>query len=79
MALIALATLKYVYDWSLFDALASEEGKGTVEYIRDLLDAIWFYIGAPVTFAWNNVVWPVLEFAWDSFQLLLEAGREALN
>lgn len=77
LGLVALALLKYSFDWSIFDALASEQGQGTVTYIRRVLDTIWSYISAPVTFVWNYVIWPVLEFSWQSFQMLLDQGREA--
>lgn len=77
LVIIGLALLKYFFDWSIFDALASEEGKGTISYIRQLLDTIWSYIKAPITFAWNKILWPVLEFTWQAFLALMEEGKEA--
>jgi len=42
--IIALASLYYFFDWSIFDALKSEKGMATVEYIRDILNTSWAYI-----------------------------------
>lgn len=76
LIVIALAALKYFYDWSIFDAAASPEGQSTIAYIRNIFDYVWTYIKAPVTFAWNEIVWPIFSFAWDSFQAMLEWGRD---
>jgi hypothetical protein len=58
----ALALLKYFFDWSIFDALTSEQGKDTISYIRGLLDLIWSYLSVPVNYAWNEVIWPLIEW-----------------
>ena len=34
---IALAGLKYFFDWSIFDALNSEQGRATVSYTKEVL------------------------------------------
>lgn len=75
LIIIALAALKYFFNWSIFDAAASEEGRGTISYIRDILDTIWSYLAFPVTFTWNEVVWPLLKLAWQSLQAFIEWGR----
>lgn len=75
LIIIGLAALKYFLNWSIFDAAASEEGKGTISYIRDVLNGIWSYIGYPVRFAWNEVVWPLLNVAWQSLQAFIEWTR----
>ena len=72
---IALALLKYFFNWSIFDAADSEQGKGTIEYIRQVLNTIWAYIEKPILFVWNNILWPVLEIMWDSFQDLIRLIR----
>lgn len=79
LIIIALALLKYFFDWSIFDALASEEGRSTVGYIREVLTTIWSYIATPVTFAWKMVIKPLLDLAWDTFLYFLEWGRANLN
>ncbi len=75
LIIIALALLKYFFNWSIFDAAASEEGRGTIGYIRDIFNTVWSYLAAPVTFAWNEVVWPLLKLAWQSLQAFIEWGR----
>jgi hypothetical protein len=77
LIIVALALLKYFFDWSIFDAAASEQGRGTISYIRDVLNTIWSYISTPVIFIWSQIIWPILEFTWQAFQALLAAGREA--
>ncbi len=75
----ALALLKYFFNWSIFDAAASEQGRSTVSYIRDVLNTVWSYIGTPVTFAWQEVVRPLFQFAFDSLRQMLDEGRGALS
>lgn len=68
LLIISLALLKYFFNWSIFDAAASEQGRATIAYIRDLLNLTWSYIGAPFTFVWNEILWPIIDLAWSSFQ-----------
>lgn len=75
LIIIALALLKYFFNWSIFDAAASEEGRSTIAYIRDILNLVWSYLAAPVTFVWNEAVLPLLKLAWQSLQALLEWGN----
>ncbi len=79
LIIIALALLKYFFNWSIFDAAASEQGRGTITYIRDVLNLVWSYLSAPVTFAWKEIVWPILQFAWQSLQAMFEWGRANTN
>ena len=44
LIIIALAALKYFFDWSIFDAVASEQGKNTINYIKDVLNVSWSFI-----------------------------------
>ena len=60
LLIIALAALKYFFDWSIFDAIESERGRETVSYIRSVLDTLWSYLETPVSYIWNEVVWPML-------------------
>lgn len=75
LVVVGLALLKYFLNWDIFDAASSEEGKSTITYIRDIINTTWSYIGAPVTWAWNNVVWPLLDVAWRSLREFIEWGR----
>ena len=75
----ALAALKYFLNWSIFDAAASDQGQGTIAYVRDVLNTVWAYIGSPVTYAWNEVVKPLFGFVFDSLRQLIGEGRSALG
>jgi hypothetical protein len=74
---IALAAAKYFFGWSVLSAISSSEGQGTVGYLKDVWNVVWRYIGAPLNWAWDNVIWPLLDVAWTGFQQLLELGRGA--
>jgi len=65
--IIALALLKYFFNWSIFDAAETDEGKSAILYIRDILNFIWYYIEAPVKWIWQRI----LE--------LIPVSRESLN
>lgn len=75
MIILGLAAAKYFFNWSIFEAASTPEGQGTVGYVRDILNAIWRYIGAPVIWFWNNVAEPLLDIAWSALQEILERGR----
>ena len=79
LIIAALAALKYFLNWSIFDAAASEEGRSTIGYIRDVFNFVWSYLSFPVTFAWNEVVWPILKLGWQSLQAFIEWGRNNAN
>ncbi len=51
VVILALAALKYFFDFSIFEFLGSEEGKGLVYYIKEILIwikealvSLWHYI-----------------------------------
>lgn len=56
LIIVALALLKYFFNWSIFDAAASEQGRGTINYIRDVLDTTWSYLRTPVTWIWERIL-----------------------
>ena len=68
LIIIGLALLKYFFNWSIFDAAASEEGRGTISYVRDILNTLWSYLATPVNFIWNEVVWPLLTLLLNSLK-----------
>ena len=55
LIIVALALLKYFFNWSIFDAAASEQGRGTINYIRDVLNTTWSYIRTPVIFILQKI------------------------
>ena len=79
LIIIALALLKYFLNWDIFDAAASDEGRTTISYIKDVIDTAWAVIETPVRFAWDEVVKPIFSFAFDALKGMLEEGRESLN
>ena len=76
--ILALGALKYFFNWSIFDALESEEGQGTVSYIRDVLNTAWKYIGPPLMWLNTEIAWPLLNMIWQGIQSLI-AGRNSAN
>ena len=56
LIIIALALLNYFFDWSIFDVAASEKGRSTINYIKDILSFVWFYVKIPVMFIWQIVL-----------------------
>lgn len=56
LIIIALALLKYFFGWSIFDAAATEQGKETINYIKNIVDIIWSYLEKPVMWVWDRVV-----------------------
>jgi|GEM_PF-3598079 len=39
--IIGLALLKYFFDFSIFDILAMEKGRATLEYVQELVKSLW--------------------------------------
>lgn len=78
LIIVALALLKYFFNFSIFDAASSEQGRATISYIRDVLDAVWSYIGAPLVYVWREIIAPLFLFVFDSLKQLLEEGRQAM-
>ncbi len=56
LIIIALAALKYFLDWSIFDAADSEQGRNTIEYIKNILNICWSYIRIPIFFLWDKII-----------------------
>ena len=56
LIIIALVLLKYFFDWSIFDAASSEQGRKTVSYIKEVFNIAWDYIDGPVLFVWNKIL-----------------------
>ena len=69
--IIALALLKYFFDWSIFEASSTPQGQETVSYTKRVLDTVWYYLQTPISWIWNNILWPILGFIWRGFQELI--------
>jgi hypothetical protein len=48
LIIIALALAKYFFDWSIFDAVNSEKGRETIEYIKNVIDVSWNWVKTTV-------------------------------
>lgn len=70
--ILALAAAKYFLNWDIFDAAASEQGQTTIGYVRDIVNTVWSYVGAPVAWIWNEIAWPILDLGWQSLQGLIQ-------
>ena len=77
LIIVGLALLKYFFNWSIFDAAASEEGRSTISYIRDVLNTVWSWIEAPVKFIWNEVLKPFLDYFKDALGEMIQEGRNS--
>lgn len=53
---IALAALKYFFNWSIIDAANSEQGKNTINYIKDVLSVAWSYAKPPILYVWHIIL-----------------------
>jgi len=56
LIITALILLKYFFNWSIFDAAASEQGRNTINYIKDVLYTAWSYIKTFVLPIWQKVI-----------------------
>ena len=74
-----LGALKYFLNWDIFDAAASDQGQNTIEYLRSVINYIWFYIEVPVKFTWNEILWPLIDLFWQTFQAFIEWGKNNAN
>ncbi len=66
--IIALALLKYFFNWSIFEASSTPQGQETVGYTRHLIDTIWFYMKSPVLWIIHHILEPLLGIVWDYFK-----------
>lgn len=55
LIVIALVLLKYFFDWSVFDAASSEQGRKTISYIKEVFSVAWDYIDEPVLAMWYKI------------------------
>ncbi len=56
LIIIALALLKYFFNWSIFDAADSDQGRSTISYIRDILNLTWSYLETPIAWIWQRIL-----------------------
>ena len=76
LIIIALAFLKYFFNWSIFEALSTPKGKETAEYIHHVVEVLWSYLSVPFMFIWEKLFKPFIELLFD---LVLDGFRNFLN
>ena len=62
LIIIALALLKYFFDFSIFDAASSEQGMQTIEYVKNIFSAVWNFIRTPVLYIWDEILRPIFSY-----------------
>lgn len=56
LIIVALALLKYFFDWSIFDAANSDQGRKTIAYVKEVIMFIWSYLKIWTLFLWGRAV-----------------------
>ncbi len=56
LLVIALALLHYFFDWSVFEAAETEQGRNTLDYVKSLISFIWSYLKIPIMFIWEAIL-----------------------
>jgi hypothetical protein len=71
--IIALAALKYTFDFSIIDFIAQDRVKDTISYIwNDVIVFLWVnYLGAPIIWAWETGK-DLAKIGWENFILVLD-------
>ncbi len=75
LIILGLAALKYFFNWDIFDAASTSQGQNTIGYIRKVINFVWSYIGAPLNWIWDQIVWPLITLAWDTLRSLIATSR----
>ncbi len=74
--IIALALIKYFFDWSIFEASSTPQGQETVGYTKNLVETVWFYLKTPFMWLWGNILSPVLGLLWNALQGFLSWAND---
>jgi hypothetical protein len=80
IVIIALAALKYVFDFSIIDFLAQDKAKETIDYIwNDIIVFLWVnYLGAPIIWAWD-IGKDLAKLGWENFILVLDKIKDIVE
>ena len=79
LIVIALVLAKYFYNLDVFQAADSEQGRATAGYMHQIFSTFWSYVGTPIVFMWQRILWPTLELIWQSFQQFLTWGQQTAS
>ncbi len=75
LIIIALVVLKYLYNFSVFEAAGTPQGQETIGYTQQILSWIWSIIGPTVVFIQNKIFLPLVSVIWDNFKSFIDWGR----
>lgn len=75
LIIIALIVLKYLYNFSVFEAASTPQGQSTITYTQQVFSTIWTTIGPSVTFVENQIFFPLVGVIWANFQSFLHWGQ----
>jgi len=76
LIIIALIVLKYLYNFSIFEAANSPQGQSTISYTQQVLGSIWSVIGPSVNFIQNQIFFPLVGMIWNNFQSFIQWGQQ---
>lgn len=77
--IIALAALKYVFDFDIIEFLNQPKIAETIDYVwSDIIVFLWInYLGAPVIWAWNLII-ELAKLGWENLLILLDKIKEII-
>jgi hypothetical protein len=75
LIILALIVLKYLYNFSVFEAATTPQGQQTISYTQQLINSIWNVIGPSVSFVANQIFFPLIGIIWGNFQSFLHWGQ----
>jgi len=76
LIIVALIVLKYLYNFSVFEAAGTPQGQSTITYTQQVFGSIWAIIGPSVTFVQNQIFFPLVGVIWNNFQSFLQWGQQ---
>jgi len=68
LIIIALALLKYFFNWSIFEAAATPQGQETVGYTHQVINTVWSHLGVPFHFLWDKMFAPFFNLFWNTLK-----------
>ena len=68
LIIISLIFLKYFFNWSIFEAASTPQGKETVSYTQNVISNVWSHLSVPFHFFWDKILAPTLKLIWNSFE-----------
>ncbi len=76
LIIIALIVLKFLYNFSVFEAAGTPQGQETITYTQQIFGTIWRTIGPSVTFVQNQIFMPLVGMIWANFQSFVQWGQQ---